>query len=161
MYHITNLFSHPLWFKHFDVFTIRQNLLIEVVLGTDTKREDAVFFVLFNFFLSIMERQRTKVISLPRRNLQLDLFGLAIGASYDAVVVVEEILRIEVIGHRECLAVELADVEDAVEGINHDAVEVRAEGTQIPTLLEELHAIGVDVESETLVAPIALVGSLP
>ena len=161
MYNITNLFSHPLRFKHFDVFTIRQNLLIEIELGTDTQREDAVFFVLFNFFLSIMERQGTEVVGLPRRNLQLDLFWLAIGASYDAVVVVEEILRIEVIGHRECLAVELADVEDAVESVNHDAFEVRAESNQIPTLLEKFHAIGMNVESKALVPPIALVGSLP
>ena len=161
MYNITNLFSHPLRFKHFDVFTIRQNLLIEIELWTDTQREDAVFFVLFNFFLGIMERQGTKVISLTRRNLQLDLFRLTLGTGYDAVVVVEEVLGIEVLGHREHLAVELADVEDAVESVNHDAFEVRAESNQIPTLLEEFHAVGMDVESETLVAPIALVGSLP
>jgi hypothetical protein len=38
---------------------------------------------------------------------------------------------------------------------------VRAECNQIPALLEELHAIGMNVESKALVAPIALVGSLP
>ena len=43
-------------------------------------------------------------------------------------------------------------------GSSHDAVEARAERNQIPALLEELHAIGMDVECVTLFAPIALVG---
>ena len=158
VYHSCYLLTEPDWFEHFDIFAIRQNLLIEVEFGTDAKGEDAEGFVPFRFLLGVVERQGAEVVCLACGNLQPDLFGLAVGAGDDAVVVVEEVLGVEVVGHREGHAVELGDVEDAVEGINHDAVEVRAECNQIPALLEELHAIGMDVECVTLFAPIALVG---
>ena len=74
----------------------------------------------------------------------------------DAIEILEKRRRAELLGHLELFLGSLK-AEDTVEGVDAHLVIVWATSHEIPSLLEEFHAVWFKFEGAALVALIALV----
>lgn len=136
----------------------------EVDGGTEVEGVVGPVVALRYELLTGMEREVAEVVTLQSVDAQTDALGGSAVASHDAETFAEEALGVEVAAHLE-VGVGERHLLDAVEGVDNEGAgvarrcAVREMGKEVPTLVEEFEAVGLDVDFGDGVAAVATVAN--